>query len=73
MSDDQTTGTKKKRPYDNSTLMDSLIISLHTSKEQLMRVLIIHVVSFVLLCSSCGVKQELHYDGFIGNNDRWHR
>ncbi len=35
-----------------------------------MRVLIIHIVSFILLCSSCSVKQELHYDGFIGNNDR---
>ncbi len=35
-----------------------------------MRILIVHIVSFVLVCSSCGVKQELHYDGFIGNNDR---
>lgn len=35
-----------------------------------MRVLIIHIVSIIFICSSCGVKQELHYDGFIGNNHR---
>lgn len=35
-----------------------------------MRILIIYIVSFILLCSGCGVKQELHFDGFIGNNDR---
>ena len=35
-----------------------------------MRILIIHLVSIILLCSGCAVKQQLHYDGFIGNNDR---
>ena len=35
-----------------------------------MRILIIHILSFILLCSSCSVKQELHFDGFIGNSDR---
>ncbi|MCG9126407.1 hypothetical protein JT359_02290 [Candidatus Poribacteria bacterium] len=35
-----------------------------------MRIFIIPIVSFIFLCSGCGVKQELHFDGFIGNNDR---
>lgn len=35
-----------------------------------MKILIVYIVSFIFLCSSCGVKQQLQYDGLIGNSDR---